>query len=173
MTRDIDEPERGRATMVDSTSRTFSRRRLVIGAGAAAVVLAGGGGAAWWAVRRSDGAPVLPPGMGTSGMGTTGRHTSGQRQRHLAFTWLPPGYAVQGWNLDAQWESADAAATPDAMQWTRVAAYRSGLTPPRVPEDDLGVHWSTADGDKRVNGRPTQWMAVTGSDGVRNTRLRW
>jgi hypothetical protein len=97
MTRDIDEPERERATMVDSTSRTFSRRRLVIGAGAAAVVLAGGGCAAWWAVRRSGGTPVLPPGMGTSGMGTTGGRTSGQRQRHLAFTWLPPGYAVQGW----------------------------------------------------------------------------
>jgi hypothetical protein len=47
------------------------------------------------------------------------------------------------------------------------------LTDDGGTEDDLGVHWSTADGDKRVNGRPTQWMAVTGSDGVRNTRLRW
>ncbi|MDT5026023.1 MAG: hypothetical protein QOE61_2449 [Micromonosporaceae bacterium] len=113
-----------------------------------------------WLVRPAPAAP------------TVGGERDAHRRRRLAFTWLPPGYAVQGWNLDAQWESADAAATPDAMQWTRVAAYRSGLTPPRVPEDDLGVHWSTADGDKRANGRPTQWMALTGSDGVRNTRLR-
>ncbi len=96
--------------------------------------------------------------------------------RHLAFDWLPSGYRVWGYTLDANRESLSAAPDPGAQVdqnlSAQVTAYQPGVAP--APDyRDAHDPWVDTPAADRVDGAPTQWSGLAAGRTSTELRLRW